>query len=169
MDRSLAYRVPIRDEDIVEWAVGDRITISGDIFTGRDAVLPKICKLIQQGEIDKHVDLKGGVVFHTAVSVAGIGPTSSNKLEIEESFELLSKAGVKIHLGKGKISDKTVQILKETGAIYAVIPPVTALLEDKIEKQEVVLFEEEGMEAFGRLRMKPFSIIIAAANGESIY
>lgn len=163
------FNTPLKKEDIKKWSVGDRIIISGDIFTGRDAVLPKLCKMISENNVPEHVNLEGSVIFHTAVSVAGIGPTSSNKLEIEESFELLSKAGVSIHLGKGKISDKTVQMLKDTGAVYAVIPPVTALLGDRIVEKEVVLFEGEGMEAFCRLKMKPFSIIIAAANGESIY
>ena len=70
------------------------------------------------------IDLKGGVIFHTAVSPAGVGPTSSNKLEIESSFETLSKlGGIKMHLGKGAIKPETVKMLAENNAVFAIIPP----------------------------------------------
>ena len=92
---------PISDEVVSSLEVGDTVTISGYILCGRDAVLPKIVKLIEEGQAAYiGADLKGNVIFHTAVSPAGVGPTSSNKLEIESSIEPLSKAGVKLHLGK---------------------------------------------------------------------
>lgn len=95
-------KTPISEEEIKELHIGDMVLISGKIFCGRDAVLPKICKLIEEGKLEENgIDLKGSVIFHTAVSPAGVGPTSSNKLEIESSFPLLSQAGVKVHLGKG--------------------------------------------------------------------
>ena len=150
--------------------VGDVVSISGYIYTGRDAVLPKIVKAASEGRLsDLGIDLQGSVIFHTAVSPAGVGPTSSNKLEIESSFEPLSKAGVKIHLGKGAISPATVQALKENNAVFAVIPPVTALLESQTLEREVVAFPELGMEAFHRIRVENYQAIIAAAHGESIY
>lgn len=161
---------PITDEVVNKLKVGDRITISGCIYTGRDAVLPKLCNLIENNKLeDADLQLKGSVIFHTAVSPAGVGPTSSNKLEIEGSFSKLSKAGVKLHLGKGKISDCTVKELQDLNAVYAVIPPVTALLGSKIQKQEVAAFPEEGMEAMHLLKVDRFPAIIAAAHGESIY
>ena len=162
--------VPIKDDIIQELKVGDVISFSGYIYTGRDAVLPKIVKAAEEGRLaDLGIDLQGSVIFHTAVSPAGVGPTSSNKLEIESSFAPLSKAGVKIHLGKGAISPATVQALNENNAVFAVIPPVTALLESQTLEREVVAFPELGMEAFHRIRVENYQAIIAAAHGESIY
>ena len=43
---------------------------------------------------------------------------------------MLSKAGVKLHLGKGAVSKDTIGMLDEYNAVYAVIPPVTALLKE---------------------------------------
>lgn len=150
--------------------VGDRILISGRIYCGRDAVLPRICRLIETGELDSYgIDLRGAVIFHTAVSQAGVGPTSSNKLEIEQSFGPLSRAGVRLHLGKGKISDSTVRILEENNSVYAVIPPVTALLENNTLERRPVAFPELGMEAFYELTVREYPAIIAAAHGASIY
>ena len=166
----IVIETPCPEELITTLEVGDVISISGYIFTGRDAVLPKIVNAAAEGRLSElGINLQGSVIFHTAVSPAGVGPTSSNKVEIESSFEPLSKAGVKIHLGKGAISPATVQALKENNAVFAVIPPVTALLESQTLEREVVAFPELGMEAFHRIRVENYQAIIAAAHGESIY
>lgn len=170
MRRIITLHTPLGDDVIGQLRVGDVVSLSGEILCGRDAVLPKIVNAIDEGMLPElGIDLQGSVIFHTAVSPAGVGPTSSNKLEIESSFEPLSKVGVKIHLGKGAISPATVQALKENNAVFAVIPPVTALLESQTLEREVVAFPELGMEAFHRIRVENYQTIIAAAHGESIY
>lgn len=161
---------PISEEVISQLNVGDVVSLTGYIYTGRDAVLPKIIKLAEENHLNEYgINLQGAVIFHTAVSPAGVGPTSSNKVEIENSFEPLSKHGVKMHLGKGAISKTTVNALKENNAVFAVIPPVTALLESQTEEKEIVAFPELGMEAFNRLKVVKYQAIIAAAKGVSIY
>ena len=159
---------PISEEMAADLQVGDTIEISGYILCGRDAVLPKVLKLIEEGK-DAGVDLKGQVIFHTAVSPAGVGPTSSNKLEIENSIEPLSKAGVKLHLGKGELHPETVSALDKYNAVYAVIPPVTALLGAKTSEQKCVAFPELGMEALYMIKVDKYPAIIGAAHGRSIY
>ena len=161
---------PFSEEVITALKVGDVVNISGYIYCGRDAVLPRICKEIESGVWDKRgIDLQGGVIFHTAVSPAGVGPTSSNKLEIESSFETLSKAGVKMHLGKGAIKAETVRALEQKNAVFAIIPPVTALLESQTLERECVAWPELGMEALYRIKVEGYQAIIAASHGESIY
>ena len=163
-------KTPIQETDISQLQVGDVVSISGYIYTGRDAVLPKIVKLIEQGKLEEYgIDLKGSIIFHTAVSPAGVGPTSSNKFEIESSFPALSKAGVKLHLGKGALSSYTIQSLNENNSVFAVIPPVTALLESLTLEREVVAFPELGMEALHRIKVENYQAIIAVAQGKSIY
>lgn len=161
---------PFKEEDIAQLKVGDVVSITGYIYTGRDAVLPKIVKHAEEGTLsDVNVDLQGQVIFHTAVSPAGVGPTSSNKLEIEASFEPLSRHGVKMHLGKGAIKPETVKALTKNNAVFAIIPPVTALLESQTAEKEVVCYPELGMEALHRIKVENYQAIIAAAKGESIY
>ena len=125
---------PLSEEAISQLKVGDVVTLTGYIYTGRDAVLPKIVKL-----------------------------------EIECTFGPLSRHGVKMHLGKGAISKETVAALQENNAVFAIIPPVTALLGSQTVEQEIVAFPELGMEAFNRLKVVKYQAIIAAAKGESIY
>ena len=115
---------PITEEMVANLKVGDTVTITGEILCGRDAVLPKVLKLIEDGKADG-LGLKGSVIFHTAVSPAGVGPTSSNKLEIESSIEPLSRYGVKMHLGKGKLHEETIRALDRYNAVYYILYNVT--------------------------------------------
>jgi len=170
MSNIIDLTTPLTDESINQLKVGDVVTISGYIYTGRDAVLSKIVKASEENKLKElNINLSGSVIFHTAVSPAGVGPTSSNKVEIECTFEPLSKAGVKMHLGKGAISKETVMKLKENNAVFAIIPPVTALLGSQTVEQKIIAFPELGMEAFNRLKVVKYQAIIAAAKGESIY
>ena len=161
---------PLSEEIVSGLQVGDTVEISGYILCGRDAVLPKILEMIENGTIDDlGIDLRGQVVFHTAVSPAGVGPTSSNKLEIENSIEPLSKAGIKMHLGKGQLHSETVEALDKYNSVYAVIPPVTALLGSKTGEHRVIAFPELGMEALYLMKVDKYPAIIGSAHGRSIY
>ena len=161
---------PLGEETAARLQVGDTVEISGYILCGRDAVLPKVLKMIEDGTVaELGVDLRGQVIFHTAVSPAGVGPTSSNKLEIESSIEPLSAAGIKLHLGKGQLHPETIAALDRYNAVYAVIPPVTALLGSKTTEQKVVAFPELGMEALHLIKVDKYPAIIGAAHGRSIY
>lgn len=163
-------KTPIDPAIIQSLNVGDVISVSGWIFTGRDAVLPKLEQSIIDGSISaKGIDLEGGVIFHTAVSPAGVGPTSSNKKEIEESFAPLSEAGIKLFLGKGAISKPTIDAISSNGAVFAVIPPTTALFEDQTKERKVIGWPELGMEALHAIYVDGYQAILAAAHGKSIY
>ncbi len=166
----IALKTPISEEAAAALQVGDTVEISGYILCGRDAVLPKVLKMIEDGTVGElGVDLRGQVIFHTAVSPAGVGPTSSNKLEIESSIAPLSRAGIKLHLGKGELHKETIQALDQYNAVYAVIPPVTALLEAKTSERKVLAFPELGMEALHLIKVDRYPAIIGAAHGRSIY
>lgn len=161
---------PISKEEINGLQIREQVLISGKIFCGRDAVLPRIVSMIEDGSIEgAPFILEGGLIFHTAVSRAGVGPTSSNKYEIESTMEPLSQAGIRLHLGKGKLKSETVKMLQEKGSVYAVIPPVTALLNSKVNSKKCVAFSELGMEALYELEVEEYPAVIAIAGGHSIY
>lgn len=161
---------PISIDRIEALRVGDKIEINGRMLCGRDAVLPKVVQLLRRKDpLLEKIGLEGAVIFHTAVSQAGIGPTTSNKLEIEESMPDLAAAGVRIHLGKGSLSLSTIQSLNQHKSIFAVTPPVSALFSHRTLAQKVIAFEEEGMEALFEIEVKRFPAIIAAAHGRNIF
>ena len=157
---------PITDEDLSCIDVGDQISISGTIYTGRDAALPQLVRLIEDDNVP--FDLKGAVIMHTAFSDAGIAPTTSSKVEIESSIPKLSEAGVKVHIGKGMLSDETAESLNENNSIFVITPPVAALLTNKVLEKECVLFENEGMEAMFRLKVEDIPGIVAVHKNKKI-
>lgn len=157
---------PISDDDLAGLDVGDQISISGTIYTGRDAALPQLVRLIEKDEVP--FDLNGAAIMHTAFSDAGIAPTTSNKVEIESSIPQLSRSGVKIHIGKGMLSDETVLELNENNSIFVITPPVAALLTNKVLEKKCVLFENEGMEAMFELKVKNIPGIVAIHKGKKI-
>lgn len=160
-------KTPVTENIIEDLKVGDKIEIHGKIFTGRDAALPKLVKSLKNGE--KIIDIKGSVIMHTAVSDAGISPTTSNKEEIEENIPYLAKAGVRIHIGKGNLNEETIKALDKEGSIFVVTPPAAALLISKVKSKHVVAFEEEGMEAIYELEVDGIPGIVAIAHGKSLY
>ena len=169
-NRVIEVRTPVDEETVRNLKVGDRVEIWGNIYCGRDAVLPRIARLFEQDALDSiDVHLKGAVIFHTAVSIAGIGPTSSNKVEIEETISVLSKAGVKVHVGKGKLKPETVKALTRNNAVFAVTPPASALFAAKTLSRRLVAFEEEGMEALYEIRVTGFPAIVVIAQGKTIF
>ena len=157
---------PISDNDIKSLKVGEQITISGTVYTGRDAALPQLVELIKQNKVP--FDMAGSVIMHTAFSDAGIAPTTSSKVEIESSIEPLSRAGVKIHIGKGTLSDESAEALNEYNSIFVITPPVAALLTSKVIEKECVLFENEGMEAVFKLKVKEIPGIVAIQDKKRI-
>ncbi|MDR1776986.1 MAG: fumarate hydratase C-terminal domain-containing protein [Desulfovibrio sp.] len=166
----LTINTPLKKEDVAKFRVGDQITLVGRILCGRDAVLPKIVKMLEAKDPKvKDMRLAGSVIFHTAVSPAGIGPTSSNKVEIEGSIPGLSAGGVLMHLGKGALKPETVEAMRVHGACFAVTPPTTALFAYRTTSQKVLAFPEEGMEALYEVEVTGLPVIIAAVNGETMF
>ena len=169
-EKIVELATPIEESAITNLSIGTQLEIHGAIYCGRDAVLPRLVKLIEGNDLGRiNVNLEGSVIFHTAVSPAGIGPTTSNKLEIEKSIPALSGAGVRIHIGKGSLSQRTAQALEINNSVFAVTPPVSALFSEKIISFRTVAFKEEGMEALFELKVNGFPAIVAIAHGHSIF
>jgi fumarate hydratase subunit beta len=160
-------KTPLTLKNISDLRVGDKIGLYGKIFTGRDAALPKLVKLIREGK--NSLDLQGSVIMHTGVSRAGISPTSSNKEEIEESMPYLAWAGVKMHVGKGSLCESTIKALDKYKSVFVVTPPAAALLTSKVISKELVAFPEEGMEAIYQLDVQGIPGVVAVAHGKSLY
>lgn len=162
-----SVRVPVINGVISNLEVGNRIEISGRIYTGRDAALPKLVKSIKNGH--KLIDIQGSAIMHTAVSEAGIAPTTSNKEEIQECIPYLARAGVKIHIGKGALGEDIVKALQKENSIFVVTPPAAALLTSRVRSKKVVAFPEEGIEAIFELIVEGIPGIVAVAHGKSIF
>lgn len=149
---------------------GELVELTGKIYCGRDAVLPHVVEMAQNHTLaEAGIDLKGAVIFHTAVSCAGIAPTTSSKPEIEGSIVPLSEEGAMFHLGKGLVKPETVEGMKKNKSYFLITPPVAALLTATMSECRAVLHPEFGMEAFYEITVKDFPAIVAVADGETIF
>ncbi len=164
----IRINTPLTDEDIGKLKINDKVLLSGTIYTGRDAILPKLVNLLEN-EKELNINIKGSAIMHTAVSDAGIATTTSNKKEIESSIAPLSKHGIKLHIGKGALNENTVYELEKYNSAYLVSPPVAALLTDCVIKKKCVMFKKEGMEGCFELQVKDLPAIVAIVNGKSIF
>lgn len=161
--------IPFLDE-VCDLKAGDLVELTGRIYCGRDAVLPHVVKMAQEGTLQEYgVDIKGAAIFHTAVSCAGIAPTTTSKPEIQGSMVPLSEKGAKFHIGKGLISAETIEGLKKNHAYFLITPPVAALLTARMSQCKALIHPEFGMEAFYEIVVKDFPAIVAVADGETIF
>ena len=107
---------PISDDEIASLQVSEQITISGTIYTGRDAALPQLVELINKKQVP--FDLNGSVIMHTAFSDAGIAPTTSSKVEIESTITPGVTIGDNAIVGAGAVVTRDV----EKNTIVAGVP-----------------------------------------------
>ncbi|MCE5215359.1 MAG: fumarate hydratase C-terminal domain-containing protein [Methanobacterium sp.] len=158
--------IPLKIEELINLQIGDKIEIYGAIYTGRDAALPKLVEQIKKNV--NIIPLKGSAIMHTAVSDAGISPTTSNKVEIASCIPVLSQAGVKMHIGKGSLDTETIEALLKYNSIFVVTPPAAALLKSKVVSKKVIAFPEEGIEAIYQLNVEGIPGVVAVANGKTL-
>ncbi|MFN0088115.1 MAG: FumA C-terminus/TtdB family hydratase beta subunit [Blastocatellia bacterium] len=113
-------RAPLTPEQVRELRVGDMVLISGEMYTGRDAVHAHLMKN------DPPVDLTGSVLYHCGpvvlkdngnYKIKAAGPTTSIREEPYQG-EIIKRYGVRVVMGKGGMGPKTLAAMKEHGAVY---------------------------------------------------
>jgi fumarate hydratase, class I len=118
--KEIAIKAPISEAEIRKLRVGDIVLISGDMYTGRDAVHAHLMKN------PAPVDLKGGVIYHCGPVVlkeneswkmVAAGPTTSIREEPYQA-DIIKRFGLRAVIGKGGMGAKTLAGLKESGAVY---------------------------------------------------
>lgn len=169
----------LNTENINDWVsklrVGDRVYLSGTVYTARDAAHKRIVSLIEaQSELP--FDLKGSVIYYAGptpqknnLTIGSIGPTTSSRMD---SFapELISR-GLKAMIGKGDRSVDVVEAMVKYGAVYfAAIGGAGALYSGCVRSCDVVAFDELGCESVKKLTVEKFPLVVAIDSlGNSLY
>jgi fumarate hydratase class I len=118
--REVALNAPLDEATVRSLKVGDVVLLSGRMYTGRDAVHAYLMKH------DPPVDLRGGVLYHCgpvvkkegdAWRVTAAGPTTSIREEPYQA-DIIKRYGVRAVVGKGGMAGRTLEALKEHGAVY---------------------------------------------------
>ena len=172
--REVVLTPPLTEEMVRALRVGDVVLVSGEIYTGRDAVHAHLMKN------PPPVDLHGAVLYHCGPvmlkegdqwTVKAAGPTTSIREEPYQA-DVIKKYGVRAVIGKGGMGPKTLAALQEAGAVYLNgIGGAAQYYARTVERVLGVHLLEFGVpEAMWHLRVNNFAAIVTMdAHGNSLH
>lgn len=166
---------PLTEDKVKDLRAGDKVFISGVIYTARDAAHKIMVKLL---DYDKKlpIDIKDAIIYYVGPSpakpgmeIGSAGPTTSYRMD-PYAPRLMDK-GLKGMIGKGSRSKEVVESMKKNCAVYfAAIGGAAALMGKAIKKSDIVAYEELGSEAIRRLEVENLPVIVVIdCNGNNLY
>ena len=166
---------PLSDADVESLRAGDRVRITGVLYTARDAAHGRLLPLIEQGKA-LPFDPRGQIIYYTGPSparpgsvVGSIGPTTASRMD--RYVPALLKLGLKGTIGKGYRSQPVKDALRQYRGLYlGAIGGAGAVLSQFVKKLEVVAYEDLGTEAIRRLEVEAFpAIVLYDCHGGDLY
>jgi fumarate hydratase class I len=167
--------LPLSFDAVRELNVGDVVSISGTVYTARDAAHKRLMETIQNGE-KVPFDMLGQAIYYAGPSpsrvgkpIGSCGPTTSFRMD---SFsEIILQQGLRIMIGKGPRTPETISLMQKYGAVYlANIGGAAAVTATKIKNSEIIAYEDLGPEAICKLEVKDFICIVTVDSfGRSLY
>jgi len=157
---------PFTPDIIRRLKVGDTVTLTGEIYTARDAAHALMAEAAKSGS-PPPFPYEGNAVFYAGPCpappgkpIGSVGPTTAGRMDAYSPT--LIAAGLKVMIGKGGRSPEVVEAIKKYGGIYFVaVGGVAALLAKCITKTEQVAYDELGAESVKRLTIEKLPLIVA--------
>jgi fumarate hydratase subunit beta len=175
MSEPIRLKTPLRNEEVEKLERGDRVLISGVVYTGRDAAHKRLIDLLKAGK-DLPFDIRGQIIYYVGPAPAkpgqilgSAGPTTSYRMDAY-SPTLIEK-GLKGMIGKGMRSEAVKEAMKKYKAVYfAATGGAGALLAKRVKKAEIVAYEDLGPEAIRRLEVEDLPVIVVNdVRGNDLY
>jgi len=166
---------PLTDEIVTMLKAGDRVIITGVIYTGRDMAHKFLVEGHQKGE-KPPFDLAGQILYYTGPTpaspgrpIGSAGPTTSYRMDKYTPY--LLELGLKGMIGKGPRGQEVKDAIKQHKAVYfAAIGGAGALISKAIRKAEVIAYPELGTEAVMRLEVEDFpAVVVNDVYGNDLY
>jgi fumarate hydratase subunit beta len=156
---------PLTDDVVASLHAGDRLLISGIIYTGRDAAHKRLVSLVDRGD-PLPIDIRGQIIYFVGPTpakpgevIGSAGPTTSGRMD-SYSPKLLD-LGLKGMIGKGSRNETVREALKRNRAVYlGATGGAGALLARRIVASKVVAYEDLGPEAIHELVVKDFPVVV---------
>ncbi len=167
---------PFSESDIRALKAGDRVVLSGTVYTGRDAAHKRLCAMLDNGET-LPVDLAGQAIYFVGPCpappgrpIGSAGPTTSGRMDAY-SPRIIRQCGLRAMIGKGDRGQGVKDAMKEAGCVYfAATGGAGALIANSIIEAEVVAFDDLGPEAIYKLELKELPLVVAIdTEGNSLY
>ena len=168
-------QTPLTRELVKTLKAGDTCTITGTIYTARDAAHKRLCELVAQGK-ELPLDIKDSIIYFVGPTpakpgqaIGSAGPTTSYRMDAySPTLISIGQTGM---IGKGKRNEEVIAAMKEHGAVYfGAIGGLGALLSKCIKKAEIVAYEDLGAEAIRRLEVEDFPVVVIIdSEGNNLY
>jgi fumarate hydratase subunit beta len=175
MEESIRIRTPLTDKIVKELKIGQKVLISGTIYTGRDAAHKRLVDLLKDGK-PLPFDLSGQILYYVGPTpprpgqaIGSAGPTTSYRMDTYAPA--LIEKGLKGMIGKGSRSKEVIDAMKKYRAVYfAATGGAGALISKRIKKAEIVAYEDLGTEAVRRLEVEDFpATVVNDIHGNDLY
>ena len=166
---------PLSIEVVNSLRSGDRVLMSGWVYTARDAAHKRMDDLIQRG-LPLPFDMRGQVIYYVGPSpakpgriIGSAGPTTASRMDTYAPA--LIAMGLKGMIGKGARSSEVIQAMVQHKAVYfGAVGGAAALLARSIKAIEMVAYEDLGPEAIRRLKLEDFpAVVINDVEGNDLY
>jgi fumarate hydratase subunit beta len=175
MTDSIKITTPLTDEVIEKLKAGDRVLLSGVLYTGRDMAHKAMVEGHKKGQA-LPFDPKGQVLYYTGPTparpgrpIGAAGPTTSYRMDKYTPY--LLEQGLKGMIGKGPRGHDVKESITKLGAVYfAAIGGAGALISKAIKKAEVIAYPELGTEAVMRLEVEDLPVfVVNDVHGGDLY
>lgn len=174
----ISLQTPISEEMVRSLKVGDAVSLSGILYTGRDAVHKYLFK---GGDLPTECQWKGGVLYHCgpvmmkegeSYRCTAAGPTTSSREEPYQDM-VIEKFGLRAIIGKGGMGEKTASACQKFGCVYlhAIGGAAQVYAETVKQVQNVYMLEKFGSpEAIWELKIENFiATVTIDAHGNSLH
>jgi fumarate hydratase subunit beta len=161
----MQLHTPLTDEAIEQLHAGDKVTITGIVYVGRDAAHKRLVAALDAGE-SLPFDPQGQIIYYMGPAqakpgqpIGSAGPTTSGRMDAYAPR--LMAVGLKGMIGKGNRSQPVREAMRQFKAVYfGAIGGAGALIAKSIKSAEVVAYDDLGAEALRRLEVEDFPAIV---------
>ena len=165
MKEPVRISAPLTDAAVEKLRAGDKVLITGVMYTARDAAHKRLIDLLNAAK-ELPVDLKGQIIYYVGPTperpgqvIGSAGPTTSGRMDAYTPR--LLELGLKGMVGKGARGKEVLDAIKKHKAVYmAAVGGAAALIRRSIKKAEIVAYEDLGPEAIRRLEVVDFPAIV---------
>ena len=166
---------PADRAELSKLRAGDKLTVSGTIYTARDAAHKRLTELIASGE-ELPLDIRGAAIYYAGPTpekpgqvIGSCGPTTSGRMDAYAP--MLLDRGLAVMIGKGDSNAAVIDAIVRNGAVYlAAMGGAGALMGSCVKAARIVCYEDLGCEAIRELKVEnmPLTVVIDS-QGNDLY
>ena len=168
-------KLPLTKELAKTLKAGDRVLLSGTIYTSRDAGHKRMCEALARREelpfdpTDATIYYVGPTPAKPGQVIGSAGPTTSGRMDAYAPT--LMKVGIRGMIGKGARLDEVIEAMKENfGVYFGAIGGAGALLAKCIKSSELIAYEDLQSEALRKLYVEDMPlVVIIDCYGNNLY